>query len=51
MANALHDSISHPFPWWSRRDLGIMERWCKLRPPAGRVETPINLVASQAGNR
>jgi ubiquinone/menaquinone biosynthesis C-methylase UbiE len=38
-------SISYPYLWWSRADLGIMERWFGLKPPAIREETLINLVA------
>jgi len=38
-------SISYPFLWWSREDLGICERWFGIRPPAQREETLINLVA------
>ena len=38
-------SISYPYLWWSRADLGIMERWFGVMPPAIRDETLINLVA------
>ncbi len=38
-------SVSYPFLWWSREDLGIMERWFRIRPPAVREETLINLAA------
>lgn len=38
-------SISYPYLWWSRPDLGIMERWFGVTPPAVREETLINLVA------
>jgi ubiquinone/menaquinone biosynthesis C-methylase UbiE len=38
-------SISYPFLWWSREDLGILERWFRITPPAQREETLINLVA------
>jgi ubiquinone/menaquinone biosynthesis C-methylase UbiE len=38
-------SISYPFLWWSREDLGILERWFRIQPPAQREETLINLVA------
>lgn len=39
------ESISYPYLWWSRADLGILERWFGIRPPADREETLINLVA------
>jgi ubiquinone/menaquinone biosynthesis C-methylase UbiE len=38
-------SISYPFLWWSREDLGMFERLLKIQPPAEREETLINLVA------
>lgn len=41
------DSISLPFLWWSREDLGIRERWLGIAPPAQREETLINLVATK----
>jgi SAM-dependent methyltransferase len=37
--------VSHPFLWWSREDLGLMERALRITPPAVREETLINLVA------
>ena len=37
--------VSYPFLWWSREDLGLMERVLRIRPPAVREETLINLVA------
>ena len=37
--------VSCPFLWWSREDLGLMERAMRIRPPAVREETLINLVA------
>ena len=37
--------ISYPYLWWSRADLGILERWFGVQPPAGREETLLNLVA------
>jgi len=43
------DAISYPFLWWSREDLGILERWFGIRPPAEREETLINLVAVKPG--
>ena len=39
--------VSHPFLWWSREDLGLMERVLRIRPPAVREETLINLVATK----
>jgi ubiquinone/menaquinone biosynthesis C-methylase UbiE len=39
------NSISYPYLWWSRNDLGIMERWFGVVPPAEREETLVNLVA------
>ena len=39
------ESISYPYLWWSREDLGIAERWFGITPPAEREETLINLVA------
>jgi ubiquinone/menaquinone biosynthesis C-methylase UbiE len=38
-------SVSYPYLWWSRSDLGILERWFRIKPRAGREETLINLVA------
>ena len=38
-------AISCPYLWWSRPDLGILERAFRLRPPRKREETLINLVA------
>ena len=37
--------VSYPYLWWSRNDLGIMERWFGIAPPALREETLVNLVA------
>jgi ubiquinone/menaquinone biosynthesis C-methylase UbiE len=39
------DAISYPYLWWSRNDLGILERWFGIAPSPGREETLINLVA------
>ena len=39
------ESISYPYLWWSREDLGIMERWFRVTPNAEREETLINLAA------
>lgn len=39
------DSLSYPFLWWSREDLGVMERVFRIRPPEKREETLINLAA------
>jgi ubiquinone/menaquinone biosynthesis C-methylase UbiE len=38
-------SISYPYLWWSRGDLGIFERWFRIKPRAGHEETLINMVA------
>jgi ubiquinone/menaquinone biosynthesis C-methylase UbiE len=38
-------SVSYPFLWWSREDLGMMETVLRIKPPAVREETLINLVA------
>ena len=37
--------VSYPFLWWSREDLGLMERALRIKPSAVREETLINLVA------
>jgi ubiquinone/menaquinone biosynthesis C-methylase UbiE len=39
------ESISYPFLWWSREDLGIGEKYFGAMPAADREETLINLVA------
>ncbi|MEX2451677.1 MAG: class I SAM-dependent methyltransferase [Rhodospirillales bacterium] len=39
------DSISYPYLWWSRKDLGVWERWFNRTPPQNREETLVNLVA------
>jgi len=38
-------SISYPYLWWSRGDLGIAERWFGVAPKKDREETLLNLVA------
>lgn len=38
-------AVSYPYLWWSRPDLGIMERWFGVAPAADREETLLNLVA------
>ena len=38
-------SVSYPYLWWSRSDLGLLERLFRIRPRAGHEETLINLVA------
>jgi len=38
-------SISRPYLWWSRSDLGILEKLSIRKPPADREETMVNLVA------
>ncbi|HEX9448947.1 MAG TPA: methyltransferase domain-containing protein, partial [Dongiaceae bacterium] len=40
-------SISLPYLWWSRADLGILESWFRIRPPKDHEETLINLVAQK----
>jgi ubiquinone/menaquinone biosynthesis C-methylase UbiE len=39
------ESISYPYLWWSREDMGVLERWFGVQPPKEREETLINLVA------
>jgi len=39
--------VSYPFLWWSREDLGLVERVLRVKPPAVREETLINLVATK----
>ena len=43
------DQISYPYLWWSRSDLGLMNRLgIRKTPPVGkREETLINLVATK----
>jgi ubiquinone/menaquinone biosynthesis C-methylase UbiE len=43
------NAISYPYLWWSREDLGLMERVFKVKPPQDREETLINLVARKPG--
>lgn len=38
-------AVSYPFLWWSREDLGLAETVLRIKPPAVREETLINLVA------
>lgn len=38
-------AVSYPFLWWSREDLGMAETLLRIKPPAVREETLINLVA------
>lgn len=38
-------AVSYPFLWWSRADLGILERVFGIAPPGEREETLVNLVA------
>lgn len=44
------DSVSYPFLWWSREDLGIAQNWFGIQPPQKREETLINLVAIKPGS-
>ncbi|HJV96940.1 MAG TPA: class I SAM-dependent methyltransferase, partial [Albitalea sp.] len=39
------ESVSTPYLWWSREDLGLMERVLRVKPRAEREETLINLAA------
>jgi ubiquinone/menaquinone biosynthesis C-methylase UbiE len=38
-------SISYPYLWWSRNDLGILERWFGIPPASDHEETLLNCVA------
>jgi SAM-dependent methyltransferase len=38
-------SISYPYLWWSRGDLGVLERWFGITQRATREETLVNVVA------
>ena len=38
-------SVSYPYLWWSRSDLGLAERLLRIKPRKGHEETLINLVA------
>lgn len=38
-------SISYPYLWWSREDLGILQNWFGIQPREEREETLVNLVA------
>lgn len=38
-------TISYPYKWWSRPDLGILEHWFGVMPRRGHEETLLNLVA------
>jgi ubiquinone/menaquinone biosynthesis C-methylase UbiE len=42
-----NESISYPYLWWSREDLGVMERVFGFAPAQEREETLINLVATK----
>lgn len=39
------ESVSYPFLWWSRSDLGLLERWFGVKPKSGHEETLINVAA------
>lgn len=39
------ESISYPFLWWSREDLGLLETCFGIKPQPEKEETLINLVA------
>lgn len=38
-------AVSYPYLWWSRPDLGVLERWFGIRPRADREETLVNVAA------
>lgn len=38
-------AVSYPYLWWSRNDLGLLERWFGIKPPKNREETLVNCVA------
>ena len=42
-------AVSYPYLWWSRSDLGLLERVFGVAPPADREETLLNLVAVKPG--
>ena len=44
------ESVSYPYLWWSRSDLGIRENWFGIAPLGDREETLLNLVAVKAGD-
>ena len=41
----LADSVSYPYLWWSREDLGLGECLLGVKPAGVREESLINLVA------
>jgi ubiquinone/menaquinone biosynthesis C-methylase UbiE len=40
-------AVSFPYLWWSRPDIGILERFLRISPPKMREETLVNLVATR----
>ena len=38
-------AVSFPYLWWSRPDIGILERFLRISPREIREETLVNLVA------
>ena len=40
-------AVSYPYLWWSRKDLGVLERFCSIKPSPDREETLLNLVATK----
>lgn len=38
-------SVSLPYLWWSRPDIGVLENWFGRKPPLNREETLVNTVA------
>lgn len=45
------EAVSYPYLWWSRADLGVMERWFGVQPRADREETLLNVVAVKPAQR
>lgn len=41
------ESVPYPYLWWSREDLGVMERWSRLKPSVEREKILLNLVVSK----
>ncbi len=39
------ESVSYPYLWWSRGDLGVRENCFRIPPPSVREETLLNLIA------
>ena len=43
------DAVSRPFLWWSRQDLGLLEKLGYGEPEGEREETLVNLIATRPG--